>query len=138
MREFQAPPTGLEYELQRFRSFSVDENIPETMPRKSEEKKIVFPCGRPLRVLLLANVRSQEQEVNKVRLAEQSDIRVCRVHRKRSPAQHLGSSCCRTTAGRGEVDSVFTTSMLSDMKRPTTVSSASCCTPVLYCIRTNK
>ena len=32
----------LEYELQRFRSFSVDANILETMARKTENKKIVF------------------------------------------------------------------------------------------------
>ena len=41
----QAPPIGLEYELQHFQSFSVDHmdaNILETMPRKTEEKKIVF------------------------------------------------------------------------------------------------
>ena len=43
--EFQAPPIDLEYELQRFQSFSVDcvdANILEKMPRKMEEKKIVL------------------------------------------------------------------------------------------------
>ena len=43
--EFKAPPIGLECELQRFESFSVDpsgRNFLETMQRKTEEKKIVF------------------------------------------------------------------------------------------------
>ena len=43
--EFQVPPIELEYELQHFESFSVDcvdTNILETMPRKTEEKKIVL------------------------------------------------------------------------------------------------
>ena len=42
--EFQAPPIGLEYELQcfgRFQWIRMDTNILETMPRKTEENKIV-------------------------------------------------------------------------------------------------
>ena len=43
--EFQAPPRGLEYELQhlsRSQWIRVDANILETITRKTEEKKIVL------------------------------------------------------------------------------------------------
>ena len=48
--ECQAPPIGLEYELQRFQCFQwicVDTNILKTIMRKVEQKKDNFrPCGR--------------------------------------------------------------------------------------------
>ena len=40
--EFQAPPIGLEYELQCGESYTMDANILEMMPRKMGEKQIVL------------------------------------------------------------------------------------------------